>query len=97
MLPNTADQNMPNSLGAPALYHDVAAVPGARINGTNLFDSVRSTALPWIGDKERRRFRPRIWRRPVHRCPTSPCAKTDLFDRFLSFDVRFADGRTRGH
>ena len=66
------------------------ALPAARWNAAaSMFAARILGPLRWFGLME--------WREPQEMFEVGCWRKTALFDRFLSFDVRFADGRTNGH
>ena len=66
------------------------ALPAARWNAAaSMFAARILGPLRWFGLME--------WREPQEMLEVGCWRKTALFDRFLSFDVRFADGRTNGH
>ena len=66
------------------------ALPAARWNAAaSMFATRILQPLRWFGLME--------WREPQEMFEVGCWRKTALFDRFLSFDVRFADGRTNGH
>ena len=66
------------------------ALPAARWNAAaSMFATRILRPLHWFGLME--------WREPQEMFEVGCWRKTALFDRFLSFDVRFADGPTNGH
>ena len=65
-------------------------LPTARWNpAASMFEARILGPLRWFGLME--------WREPQGMFEVGGWRKTALFDRFLSFDVRFADGGTKGH